>query len=85
MVHSTGIDLTGTQVIRDAWSAGGSKAGTEAVPARLSEELGYVGGVEGAIERLNEQEEAGVDIHNVEVDFTGDRGAFEKTLQKLVG
>jgi alkanesulfonate monooxygenase SsuD/methylene tetrahydromethanopterin reductase-like flavin-dependent oxidoreductase (luciferase family) len=72
------------KTIRDAWSAGGAKAGTEAVPRKLCEELGYVGGVEGAVERLAAQEEAGVDIHNVEVDAT-DRPTFERTVQALIG
>lgn len=73
------------KTIRDAWSAGGAKAGTEAVPKKLSEELAYVGGVEGAIDRLKAQDQAGIDIHMVEVDGSGDPSAFEKTLAKLLG
>lgn len=71
--------------IRQAWSAGGAKAGAAAVPAGLSSELGYVGGLEGAIERLKAQEEAGIDLHTVEVDSGGDTAAFEHTMAALVG
>ncbi|HET7224368.1 MAG TPA: LLM class flavin-dependent oxidoreductase, partial [Candidatus Eisenbacteria bacterium] len=38
--------------VREAWAAGGSKAGSEAVSRRLLDEMGYVGDVAGARERL---------------------------------
>jgi alkanesulfonate monooxygenase SsuD/methylene tetrahydromethanopterin reductase-like flavin-dependent oxidoreductase (luciferase family) len=69
--------------IKEAWSAGGAKAGTDAVSDKLMSELGYIGGVEGAIERLKAQDEAGVDLHPVEID-ADDRSAFEKIVGKLV-
>jgi hypothetical protein len=47
--------------------------------------LGYIGGVEGAIERLKAQEEAGVDLHPVEIDAGGKPGEFEKTVARLLG
>jgi len=73
------------QKIKEAWSAGGSKAGTEAVSPKLLGELGYIGGVEGAAERIKQQEEAGADLHAVEIDAGHDAGAFEKTVAKLLG
>ncbi|HEY2664725.1 MAG TPA: LLM class flavin-dependent oxidoreductase [Candidatus Binataceae bacterium] len=71
------------KAIREAWNTGGAKAGTEAVPAKLSEALGYVGGLEGAIDRLKAQEAAGVDIHNVEIEAK-DASEFERTVQALL-
>jgi len=71
--------------IREAWAAGGAKAGAAAVPAGLVDELGFSGGVEGAVERLQMQEQAGVDIHSVEVDAGNDAHAFERDLRALVG
>jgi alkanesulfonate monooxygenase SsuD/methylene tetrahydromethanopterin reductase-like flavin-dependent oxidoreductase (luciferase family) len=72
------------KTIRDAFNSGGAKAGTAAVPAKMQSELGYVGGVEGAIERLQAQQEAGIDIHTVEVD-AGDSAHFERTVKALIG
>ena len=71
--------------IKDAWAAGGSKAGTDAVTPALLEAMSYIGGVEAAIERLDAQIDAGADIHRVEVDMGPDTNAFERTLSKLVG
>jgi alkanesulfonate monooxygenase SsuD/methylene tetrahydromethanopterin reductase-like flavin-dependent oxidoreductase (luciferase family) len=73
------------QTIKQAWDSGGAKAGTEAVPKKLLSELGYIGGVEGAVERLKAQEEAGVDLHPVEIDAGSDPAAFEKTVARLIG
>ncbi|MFZ0887153.1 MAG: LLM class flavin-dependent oxidoreductase [Candidatus Binataceae bacterium] len=71
--------------IRDAWAAGGAKAGAEAVSPKLTNELAYSGDLRGAIERLKAQEEAGVDLHQVEVDSGGDTAAFERTIAALIG
>ncbi len=71
--------------IREAWDSGGSKAGVAAVSPRMLSELGYVGDVAGARERLAEQEAAGVDLHPVEIDAGPDVAAFEKTVQALLG
>ena len=71
------------KAIREAWNTGGAKAGTEAVPAKLSEALGYVGGLEGAVDRLRAEEAAGIDIHNVEIE-SNDASEFERTVQALV-
>jgi F420-dependent oxidoreductase-like protein len=71
--------------IKEAWASGGAKAGTEAVAAKLLNEIGYAGDVKGAVERLKAQEEAGADLHPVEVDAGPDAHAFERTLQTLIG
>ncbi len=70
--------------IKEAWASGGAKAGTDAVAPKLADEIGYVGDVDGAVERLAAQEEAGVDLHPVDVDAT-DLRAYEKTLARLAG
>ncbi|HUA34598.1 MAG TPA: LLM class flavin-dependent oxidoreductase [Candidatus Binataceae bacterium] len=69
--------------IKEAWSAGGAKAGTDAVAPKLMNELGYIGGVQGAVERLKAQDEAGVDLHPVEIDASS-ASAFAKTVEKLL-
>jgi alkanesulfonate monooxygenase SsuD/methylene tetrahydromethanopterin reductase-like flavin-dependent oxidoreductase (luciferase family) len=71
--------------IKEAWAAGGAKAGTEAVAPELLGEIGYVGDLSGARERIKAQEEAGVDLHQVEVDAGPDPASFERTLAALVG
>jgi len=71
--------------IKEAWTAGGAKAGTEAVAPRLLNEIGYVGDINGAVERLKAQEEAGADLHPVEIDAGPDPRAFERTLATLIG
>jgi F420-dependent oxidoreductase-like protein len=71
--------------IKEAWAQGGAKAGTAAVSAKLTGELAYIGDVKGAVERLKAQEEAGIDIHPVEVDAGGDTAAFERTIAALIG
>jgi NAD(P)-dependent dehydrogenase (short-subunit alcohol dehydrogenase family) len=69
--------------IQEAGVAGGTKAGTEAVPAKLLTELGYSGGLEGAIERLKAQEEAGVNLHQVEIDANSP-AEFARIVARLV-
>jgi len=73
------------KLIKDAWASGGAKAGTAAVPPKMLADLGYVGGVEGAIERLHAQEEAGVNLHSIEVDTGGDMKEYERTVARLIG
>jgi alkanesulfonate monooxygenase SsuD/methylene tetrahydromethanopterin reductase-like flavin-dependent oxidoreductase (luciferase family) len=68
--------------IREAWAAGGSKAGTETVSRRLLDEMGYAGDVTGARERLAAEAEAGADLHRVEVDAP-DLAGYERTLAAL--
>ncbi len=70
--------------IKEAWNSGGAKAGTAAVSEKLMSELGYIGGVDGALERLKAQEAAGVDLHPVEIDAP-DAASYEKIVAKLIG
>jgi alkanesulfonate monooxygenase SsuD/methylene tetrahydromethanopterin reductase-like flavin-dependent oxidoreductase (luciferase family) len=69
--------------VKEAWAGGGSKAGVAAVSEKLLTELGYVGGLEGAIERLKAQDEAGVDVHQVEIDASSP-AEFEKIVARLL-
>ncbi|HKN01750.1 MAG TPA: LLM class flavin-dependent oxidoreductase [Candidatus Binataceae bacterium] len=69
--------------VKEAWDAGGAKAGTAAVPEKLLTELGYIGGIEGAIERLKAQDEAGVNLHPVDVDASSP-AEFEKIVARLL-
>jgi F420-dependent oxidoreductase-like protein len=71
------------QTVKKAW-AGGSQAAAAAVPAELIDATGCVGSVEACIERLQAQEESGVDIHTVQVD-TQDNREYEQTLARLIG
>ncbi|MGH7863676.1 MAG: LLM class flavin-dependent oxidoreductase, partial [Candidatus Binataceae bacterium] len=71
--------------IKEAFVSGGAKAGTAAVPQKMLEQLGYQGDVAGARERIAAQEEAGIDVHSVEIDAGSDVAAFEKTVQALAG
>lgn len=69
--------------IKEAWAANGAEAGTKAVAPKLLDEIHYVGDLNGAIARLKAQEEAGVDIHTVQVDAAGDPHVLEQTLAAL--
>ena len=69
--------------IREAWKSGGSKAGTEAVSRRLVDEMGYVGDVAGARERLAAEAEAGADLFRVDVDGS-DLASYQRILAALV-
>lgn len=69
--------------VKEAWAAGGAKAGTEAVSEKLLTELGYIGGLEGAIERLKAQDEAGVDVHQVEIEASSP-AEFERIVARLL-
>ena len=51
--------------IRRAWKEGGSGAGIAAVTDELSNSLGLVGSVEECRDRLQEEEAAGINLHNV--------------------
>jgi alkanesulfonate monooxygenase SsuD/methylene tetrahydromethanopterin reductase-like flavin-dependent oxidoreductase (luciferase family) len=72
--------------IKEAWDQGGAKAGTAAVAPKLTDALGYIGSdVKAAVERLKAQEEAGVDLHQIEIDADGDTASFERTVAALIG
>ena len=71
------------ETIKEAW-AGGSRAAGEAVPVQLVDATGCVGSVEAGIDRLQAQEECGVDLHHVNVQAENNR-EYERILAKLVG
>ncbi len=71
------------ETIKEAWT-GGSRAAGEAVPAQLVDAIGCVGSVEAGIDRLQVQEECGVDLHHVNVQAENNR-EYERILAKLVG
>lgn len=71
------------QTVKKAWEAG-SRAAAEAVSVDLLDATSWAGSVESCVERLQEQEANGVDIHSVHVD-TQDNREYEQLLKKLVG
>lgn len=71
------------QAVKKGWE-GGSRAAAEAVPANLIDATSCAGSVEVCIDRLQAQEESGVNLHSVHVD-TQDNREYEQTLAKLVG
>ena len=71
------------EAIKEAWT-GGSRAAGEAVPAQLVDATGCVGSVEAGIDRLQAQEECGVDLHHVNVQVENHK-EYERILTKLVG
>ncbi len=70
--------------IRKAWDEGGRVAGTAAVPDSLIDSLFLAGPVEACLERLAAQEEAGIDMHSVQVD-TDDPEEALVILERLIG
>jgi alkanesulfonate monooxygenase SsuD/methylene tetrahydromethanopterin reductase-like flavin-dependent oxidoreductase (luciferase family) len=70
--------------VRAAWRDGGSKAGIEAVSDDLARSLGYAGPVEGCIEWLDAQQDAGYTIHGVTIDEREPRKRAE-IYRQLVG
>ena len=71
------------ETIKKAWEGGSQSAG-EAVPYQLVDATGCVGSVEEGIERLQAQEESGVDLHHVNVQADNDK-EYGQILAKLVG
>lgn len=71
------------QTVKKAWD-GGSRAAAEAVPGDLIDATSFAGPVEACLERLQAQEESGVDIHTVRVDAQDNR-EYEQVLSRLVG
>ena len=69
--------------VKKAWE-NGSRAAAEAVTDELVNETFCAGSVEACIDRMQAQEEAGVDVHSVHVD-TADNTEYGKTLEQLVG
>ncbi len=78
--HGFGGDVA---KIKEAWSSSGAKAGIAAASEKLLTELGYIGGLEGAIDRLKAQDEAGIDVHTVEIEASSP-AEFEKITARLL-
>ena len=70
--------------VRRAWAEGGSAAGYAAVSDRLCDALGAYGSVEECRDRLQAQQEAGVNLHRVNVQ--GAESAIEegRLLEQLM-
>lgn len=53
--------------VREAWAEGGSKAGAAAVPVEFAEQMFFAGSAEACAEHLDELEEAGFNLHSVNI------------------
>jgi alkanesulfonate monooxygenase SsuD/methylene tetrahydromethanopterin reductase-like flavin-dependent oxidoreductase (luciferase family) len=71
------------QAVKKGWEVN-SRAAAEAVPTNLLDATSCAGSIEACIDRLQAQEESGVDLHAVHVD-TQDNHEYERALIKLVG
>lgn len=69
--------------IKQAWDARDAKAAAAAVSPRMLDDMCYCGGVEGARERIAAHEEAGADLHRVEL-VAADADSFTKTVEALL-
>ncbi len=69
--------------VKSAWQ-NGSRAAAEAVSDELVNETLCAGPVEACLERMQVQEECGVDIHTVSVE-AAENAEYERILTKLVG
>lgn len=70
--------------IRRAWAADGAEAGVAAVPTGLEDDFDFVGPLDACLERIEEQAELGVDLHQVSVD-TEDEAQWAATIRRLAG
>jgi F420-dependent oxidoreductase-like protein len=70
--------------IRAAWESGGAAEATSVVPEAMQQSLSFVGTTEQCIERLQEQEAAGVRLHGVGV-MEPDPDKLGRVLEQLVG
>ena len=71
------------QAVRDAWSQGGSSAGAAAIAPDMLDEFSFVGNTEQVCERLAQQDDAGIDLHSVDV-ITEDPNELGKVLEALI-
>ena len=69
--------------VKRAWQ-NGSRAAAEAVTAELVDETFCAGSVEACLDRMQEQEACGVDVHTVSVE-AADTTEYERILTRLVG
>jgi F420-dependent oxidoreductase-like protein len=72
------------QTIRQAWADGGRASGTAAVPDALVDSLHFVGSVEACLDRLNAQQEAGIDLHAIRVEAS-DAQQATRIFERLIG
>jgi alkanesulfonate monooxygenase SsuD/methylene tetrahydromethanopterin reductase-like flavin-dependent oxidoreductase (luciferase family) len=70
--------------IKRAWDDGGAEAGVAAVPDELPAHFDFVGSTDECIERLDQQAEAGVDLHQVSI-VADDASRWRETMRRLVG
>jgi len=70
--------------VRVAWRDGGSAAAYAAVPDDVIQSLGYAGPVEGCIEWMEAQRDAGYSLHSVGIDEQDPKKRAE-IYRKLVG
>ena len=69
--------------IKRAWDDGGAEAGVAAVPDDLPGQFDFIGDVDQCIERLDEQSEAGVDLHQISI-VDDDATTWRETMRRLV-
>lgn len=69
--------------IKAAWERRDAKAASTAVSARMLDEMCYAGEVSGARERLAAQEEAGVNLHRVEI-VGADTASYGRIVEELM-
>jgi alkanesulfonate monooxygenase SsuD/methylene tetrahydromethanopterin reductase-like flavin-dependent oxidoreductase (luciferase family) len=70
--------------IKRAWDDGGAEAGVAAVPDELPAHFDFVGSTDECIERLDQQAEAGVDLHQVSI-VEDDASRWRETMRRLIG
>jgi len=69
--------------IKQGWDARDPKAAAAAVSRRMLDDMCYCGGVEGARERIAAHEEAGADLHRVDI-AAADGATFKKAVAALL-
>lgn len=70
--------------VRAAWKEGGSQAGAAALPSEMLEQFGFVGNTEQCLARLQEEADAGANLHSVTV-MEDDPDRLGRALEVLVG
>ena len=69
---------------RLAWKEGGGGAAAESIPGEMLEQFGFVGTTEECVERLEQEQASGAQLHSVNVMET-DPNEFSKILEALKG
>ena len=70
--------------VREAWREGGSARAIETVPRQMQDRLGFIGTTEECVERLEQEEAAGVKLHSVTI-LDRDPDARGKIIEQLAG